>query len=155
MIDAELAEVNRKPFEFRWCKFKKTAVWMPPLALETETADPAEGCVLLMSDNQKEMAPTCSSQPEQHTPADPGDGRYLEDQLGRPGGDVNFFTFTRLLNAKGATEQDWHSKPLFPALRSLHVYRCSTRLDWTALAFQSPRFRFIAWYPLPRVEATA
>jgi len=29
---------------------------MPLLAPETETADPAEGCVLLMSDNQKEMA---------------------------------------------------------------------------------------------------
>ena len=36
MIETEVAELNRKHFEFRWYKLKKQAMWMPLSALETE-----------------------------------------------------------------------------------------------------------------------
>ena len=56
MVETECAQQRRKPYEFRWFKFKKQAMWMPMSALETEPEDAAEGCVLLMSDNQKALA---------------------------------------------------------------------------------------------------
>ncbi len=56
MIAEVSSNGDRKPYEFRWYKFKKQAMWMPLPALETGPGDPAEGCVLLMSDNQKEIA---------------------------------------------------------------------------------------------------